>query len=136
MGVISGGGRCRPRPSAGMVPVLMSPQIGTKRRMGRGRMKTVTIESTGRAVIALDAKDGARVAFRKRYCNPAALAQLVCDVEGDGYVIDWENSTVAKPEPEPVLPTQAPGERPAQYVNHIIEPDGFVGVLSRPVRVF
>lgn len=37
---------------------------------------------------------------------------------------------------EPVLPVQAPGEAPAVFINHIIEPDGFVGKLSRPVRVF
>ena len=89
-------------------------------------MKTVTIESTGRAVIALDAKDGACVGFRKKYCNPAALNQLIADVEGDGYVIDWENSTVAKPEPR---------ERPAGYVNQITE-IGVTFPLSRPIRVF
>ena len=98
-------------------------------------MKTVTIESTGRAVIALDSEDGACVGFRKRYCNPAALAQLVADVEGDGYTIDWVNSTVAKPEPEPALPIQAPGERPARYVNQITEM-GVTYPLSRPIRVF
>lgn len=96
-------------------------------------MKTVTIESTGRAVIALDAEDGACVGFRKKYCNPAALAQLIAEVEGDGYVIDWENSTVAKP--EPALPVQAPGERPARYINQITEM-GVTFPLSRPIRVF
>lgn len=36
----------------------------------------------------------------------------------------------------PSLPVQALGERPARYVNQITEPDGYVGVLSRPIRVF
>jgi hypothetical protein len=87
-------------------------------------MKTVTIESTGRAVIALDSKDGACVAFRKKYCNPAALAQLISEVENDGYTIDWDNSTVAKPV-----------ERPAHYVNQLTEM-GVTRPLSRAIRCF
>jgi hypothetical protein len=36
-------------------------------------------------------------ALASRYCNPAALAQVVCEAEMIG-TIDWENSQVAKPE--------------------------------------
>jgi len=36
----------------------------------------------------------------------------------------------------PSLPVQSHGEKPARYVDHITEPDGFVGKLSHAVRVF
>lgn len=61
-------------------------------------MKKCTIEHTGTSIVAFD-DGGLVIASRKRNCNPAALAQLICAVECDGYVIDWQNSGVAKPEP-------------------------------------
>lgn len=92
-------------------------------------MKTVTIESTGRAVIALDTEDGACIGFRKKHCNPAALAQLVADVEGDGYVIDWANSTVAKPEPKDAGYTEAQAR--AYVAEHSDEDEHDEGTLER-----
>lgn len=65
-------------------------------------------------------------------CGKCYMAAQVDDAkQGDfaGRGLPYIPTTVA-------LPVQAPGERPARYVNHIIEPDGFVGVLSWPVRVF
>ena len=61
-------------------------------------MKTATITTGTRGqILALD-ENGNRVASRSTYCNPAALAQLICEVETAGFAIDWAESTVAQPE--------------------------------------
>lgn len=48
---------------------------------------------------AIGARDeyGEIIASRRTYCNPAALAQLLLDVERAGYEINWKNSQVAEP---------------------------------------
>jgi hypothetical protein len=61
-------------------------------------MKTATIHSNSRGdIVALDS-DGNVIAGKSRYCNPAALAQVICAVEIAGHVIDWAESDVANPE--------------------------------------
>jgi hypothetical protein len=61
-------------------------------------MKTATIHTNSRGdIVALD-YDGNFIASKSRYCNPAALAQVICAVETAGYTIDWAESDVAKPE--------------------------------------
>lgn len=61
-------------------------------------MKTATISTNTRGdIVALD-YDGNFIASESRYCNPSALAQLICAVEIAGYVIDWAESDVANPE--------------------------------------
>lgn len=60
------------------------------------RMK-LTIDKTGYDLVARD-EAGAVKARRKTSYNPAALRQLIMDVELiPGAEIDWENSQVAKP---------------------------------------
>ena len=59
--------------------------------------RIVTIEACGNDLWACD-KDGHCVARRSTTCNPAALRQLILDVEMAACLIDWDNSTVAKPE--------------------------------------
>lgn len=60
-------------------------------------MKIYTIQGNGGQICAVDA-DGQTAFTRKTYCNPAAMHQLVLDVEMAGGVIDWENSDETKPE--------------------------------------
>jgi len=61
-------------------------------------MKTATISTNRRGdIVALDS-GGNVIAMKRRYCNPAALAQVVCAVEIAGYVIDWNESDVTNPE--------------------------------------
>jgi hypothetical protein len=61
-------------------------------------MKTATISTNSRGdIVALDS-DGNVIASKSRYCNPAALAQVICAVEIAGYAIDWNESDVANPE--------------------------------------
>lgn len=56
-----------------------------------------TIATHNYDVIARD-DEGNVVARKGTNCNPAALAQLICDVERiPGAEIDWDNSPVAKP---------------------------------------
>lgn len=60
-------------------------------------MKTqVTIHNRGHNIIAREL-DGEVVASRSTTCNPAALAQLILDIELAGSQIDWDGSQVAKP---------------------------------------
>lgn len=58
----------------------------------------ITITALGYDIVAMN-KNGDEVARRKTYCNPAALRQIICDAEMVG-IIDWKNSTVAKPDAE------------------------------------
>ncbi len=61
-------------------------------------MKPATISTNSRGhIVALDS-DGNVIASKSRYCNPSALAQVICAVEIAGYVIDWNESDVANPE--------------------------------------
>ena len=61
-------------------------------------MKTATIHSNSRGdIVALDS-NGEFIASKSRYCNPSALAQVICAVEIAGFEIDWAESDVAKPE--------------------------------------
>lgn len=61
-------------------------------------MKTATIHSNSKGhIVALDS-DGEFIVSKSRYCNPAALAQVICAVETAGYTIDWNESDVANPE--------------------------------------
>jgi hypothetical protein len=61
-------------------------------------MKPATISTNSKGdIVALDS-DGNVIAKKRRYCNPSALAQLICAVEIAGYVIDWNESDVANPE--------------------------------------
>lgn len=48
-------------------------------------------------ILALNA-DGECIASRRTYCNPAALRQLICDVESRGWTIDWDESVIANPD--------------------------------------
>lgn len=59
--------------------------------------RIVTIEACGNNLWACD-EDGHCVARRSTTCNPAALRQLILDVEMAACLIDWANSSVAKPE--------------------------------------
>ena len=63
-------------------------------------MKTATISTNSRGdIVALDS-DGNVIASKSRYCNPAALSQVICAVETAGYAIDWNESDVVNPESE------------------------------------
>lgn len=56
---------------------------------------SLTIDKTHYRLIARNAK-GEILAERSTNCNPAALAQIICDAETIGK-IDWKNSMVTKP---------------------------------------
>jgi len=61
-------------------------------------MKPATIHVNSRGdIVALDF-NGEFIVSKSRYCNPAALAQVICAVEIAGYTIDWNESDVARPE--------------------------------------
>jgi hypothetical protein len=61
----------------------------------RNNMK-ITIDTIGHKLVARD-EVGTVLASRSDYCNPAALAQIICDAEMFGE-IDWQASQVAAPE--------------------------------------
>jgi len=61
-------------------------------------MKPATISTNSRGdIVAMDS-DGNVIASKSRYCNPAALSQVIGAVEIAGYTIDWAESDVANPE--------------------------------------
>lgn len=64
--------------------------------------KTAEIHSRHYHIEASDSASGETIATVRTYCNPAALAQLILSVESDGWAIDWDASTVAKPVDNPV----------------------------------
>lgn len=57
----------------------------------------LTIDKNGYNLVARD-EQGNVHATRKTNCNPAALRQIILDVEMLGAEIDWDNSQVAKPD--------------------------------------
>lgn len=60
--------------------------------------KTATIDTNSKGeIIARDA-DGNLITSKRRTNNPAALAQVISAAEMAGFTIDWDESTVAKPE--------------------------------------
>ena len=57
----------------------------------------ITIHTRGHHIVALD-EMGNMVANRATYCNPAAIHQIILDVQMiDGAEIDWDRSQVAEP---------------------------------------
>ena len=64
--------------------------------VGGGR-PVLTIDLDSRGDIAVRDEQGNTLSTHRRYCNPAALSQAVCDAEMRG-TIDWTNSQVARPE--------------------------------------
>jgi hypothetical protein len=61
-------------------------------------IKTATISTNRHGdIVALDS-NGNVIASKSRYCNPSALAQVICAVEIAGHAIDWNESDVANPE--------------------------------------
>jgi hypothetical protein len=60
--------------------------------------KTATIGHNSNGEIVAQDADGNLIASKRRTNNPAALAKVISDTEIAGYVIDWTESTVAKPE--------------------------------------
>lgn len=48
--------------------------------------------------VAIDEGTMETIKTADTYCNPAAIDQLVCELEIDGYQIDWTESAVSNPQ--------------------------------------
>ena len=57
----------------------------------------VTIDKIRHDIVART-EWGTVVARKSTNCNPAALRQLICEVEMVGHTIDWDESQVANPD--------------------------------------